>query len=302
MSLITLGNKLRDINSETQNYLFSTLRLSAIANEAFGVANLAIKNDSRKKIPFVIPIGVRADGTPYYSDKNDLKKEFLLSQIDSLTTFALPLTGIYQVVTIIEAWMSDCVRSVVTEFPQKLGKDKKIPLKTVLSCGDLESVYIAATDEFVRDLMYKSPKEYGEIAGNLLGVEFLAMPAYFKYIEIKATRDVMIHNKGVANDIYEGKAGTHARVKSGEEPPVTPAYFLDACETALTLVELSRDSMKRHWGFEDEAETAPAGDSSNQSNAAQSPHTDTPSSTSGSSPDLDQSGSNDGSSADPENA
>ena len=70
-----------------------------------------------------------------------------------------------------------------------------------------------------------------------MSINLLECLAYHKYIEIKTTRDILVHNKGVANDIYVSKAGTHARVEPGKWLPVNTIYFLESYESCLQFTE-----------------------------------------------------------------
>lgn len=75
----------------------------------------------------------------------------------------------------------------------------------------------------------------------------LENPIYHKYIELKATRDIHIHNAGYANDIYLAKAGPLSRVKSGTYLPVTVQYFLQSYEACIQLTEIFEDELHKIW-------------------------------------------------------
>ncbi|MFB9127602.1 hypothetical protein E2553_41590 [Paraburkholderia dipogonis] len=57
-----------------------------------------------------------------------------------------------------------------------------------------------------------------------------------KWIELKATRDIIVHNSGVANSKYLEKAGKLARAQDGEALPITDRYFADAISSMKSLV------------------------------------------------------------------
>ena len=94
---------------------------------------------------------------------------------------------------------------------------------------------------------YKSPREFAEEFEKYTGIKLLEQPAFHKYIELKATRDVYIHNSGTANNIYLTKAGTLSRVRVGESLPITIQYFLESYECCLQLTEVIDLLLNKIW-------------------------------------------------------
>ncbi len=70
--------------------------------------------------------------------------------------------------------------------------------------------------------MYASPKNQIEYFYKALGIEFENSEQWF---EIKATRDVIVHNLGIINEVYINKAGDKSRGKIGEKILITQNYF-----------------------------------------------------------------------------
>lgn len=56
-------------------------------------------------------------------------------------------------------------------------------------------------------------------------------------MEIKAPRDIYIHNRGLANDTYVRKAGIRVHVNSGMNLPADIQYFLESYGACLQLNE-----------------------------------------------------------------
>jgi hypothetical protein len=163
----------------------------------------------------------------------------------------MPVNGLAQLVTITEALLGDVARNVIVRYPQKLGAKRTIHLQAVLEAQSLEEVHLRATDALLNDLSYKSPAEFAETLNNFLSVNLLECPAYHRYIELKATRDIYVHNRGVANDTYVKKAGSHARARAGEVLPVNIPYFLESYETCLQLTEWLEHELDQHWHSSD---------------------------------------------------
>jgi hypothetical protein len=78
--------------------------------------------------------------------------------------------------------------------------------------------------------------------------------AFGHYIEIKASRDIIIHNNRIANATYKSKAGEYARAQVGESVVVDAKYF---DHTVMILKRISgivaRDTKKTFGRKDDEA-------------------------------------------------
>ncbi|MCA9484422.1 MAG: hypothetical protein KC553_11875, partial [Nitrospina sp.] len=129
----------------------------------------------------------------------------------------------------------------------KLPGNRKIEISKILNCETLESVHIVAAQSFIRDLTYKSPKEFADSVENIFNLNLLEVAQFQKYIEIKATRDIFIHNQGITNEIYVLKAGSLSRARAGEVLPINNNYFLQSYETCIQLTEFLRDHLHDKW-------------------------------------------------------
>lgn len=55
------------------------------------------------------------------------------------------------------------------------------------------------------------------------------------FVEIKASRDIIIHNSGLINKLYVEKAGDKSRGDAGEELVIDDAYFRHVIVTLKAL-------------------------------------------------------------------
>lgn len=214
--------------------------------EAFEIAAERLQSMEQEEIEVTFPVGYRANNTTISSTQK-YKKDYLLKKYRFLAVQQLSVNTLIQLVTIVETMLGDVVRAVVFRYPQKLGSKRTLSIQTVLECASLEEVHICATDALLNELAYKSPSEFAESVQSLLSVNLLECPAFHRYMEVKATRDIFIHNRGVANDVYVRKAGSHARVKSGMHLPVDIKYFLESYESCLQVSDWLEVSLHSHW-------------------------------------------------------
>jgi hypothetical protein len=245
-----LGNKLYGLITLAQANLFEQSELAQLTYGAFDIAARAWNESQDDTITVHFPVGWRADNQPMNGTRTYRKNE-LLGRYQFLAFNQLPLNGIIRIVTIIDALLGDLVRAVVLKYPQKLGSKNKIAMEIVLQATTIDDVHLRATDILLNELSYKSPSEFAEEVESLLSLKLLECPAFHKYVEVKATRDIYIHNRGVANDTYVRKAGTHVRVRPGMLLPVDTQYFLQSYEGCLQLTEWLEKELDDHWHSSD---------------------------------------------------
>lgn len=192
------------------------------------------------------PVGYRPDRQAIESTRTYTRDE-LLQRYQYLAFQQLPVNGIVQLVTILDALLGDVVRSVVVRYPQKLGAKRTIPLQSLLEAQSLEEVHLRATDALLNELSYKSPTDFASAMQELLSINLAECPAFHKYVELKATRDIHIHNRGVVNETYLKKTGSHSRARSGAALPVDIQYFLESYEGCLQVTEWLEAELDQHW-------------------------------------------------------
>lgn len=242
-----LGYLLSGLKSITINWLFQTAELATFAENALIVARNYYHGSAEGTFKFQYPVGVRADGSLIPGQLRDYPREEVVAKYEQLATVSLAVSGVYQVVTTVEYWIAQLVVLIVGRYPKKLGRKRQIDLGTLLGCKTIESVHQSIAESFINHVMYKSPAEYADEIREVLGCDLKSLPPFWRFIEVKATRDVWIHGGGTANDIYAGKAGSHARVAAGRHLPITVPYFLAAYETALQPVESVHKELEDTW-------------------------------------------------------
>jgi hypothetical protein len=174
----------------------------------------------------------------------------LLDNYDYLSRTQLAVNGIYQIVTIIECLLNDLLFEIIRKCPEKIDK-KQIEVKRILKANSFEELQRNIIYSVVHELSYRSPHEYAREFEKYASMNLLECPAYQRYIEVKATRDVLIHNKGIANIIFVSKSGMFARVSSGVEMPVDDIHFMESYEYSLKLTEWLEKTCHDRWFSEE---------------------------------------------------
>jgi hypothetical protein len=105
-------------------------------------------------------------------------------------------------------------------------KDKVVPLKSVLSAKSIDDIIEEEVNHKLLQLMYAKSDDYFDFLEKGLSIK-LSEDCKGGFIEIKATRDLVIHNGGKVNQVYIEKSGTKCRVTDTRQNiPIGDDYFL----------------------------------------------------------------------------
>lgn len=226
--------------------MFDQGELAQLTYGAFDIAARSMQGMEQDEIEVTFPVGYNPNKTAIQSTRT-YRKEQLLSKYQFLAFHQLSVNALVQLVTIVETMLGDIVRAVVIRYPQKLGGKRSLSIQTVLESTSLEEVHLRATDALLNELTYKSPTDFAESMQQLLSVNLLECPAFHRYMEVKATRDIFIHNRGISNDVYVRKAGSHARVKPDIVLPADIQYFLESYEHCLQIADWIEVELHGYW-------------------------------------------------------
>ena len=146
-------------------------------------------------------------------------------------------TNIVSMVSRAESFIQDCITIVATAYPKKLSvlADKSgIPLDLFLEHESREEIIRRFVTLKCEGLMFAKPSEYLDKAAMVLSIE-LDPETVQDFIEIKASRDIIIHNNGLINKLYVEKARDKRRGEAGEELIIDHDYFRHVIVTLKAL-------------------------------------------------------------------
>jgi hypothetical protein len=246
MTIANFGNILNKRNRNTLFALFEVGEIFQLTYSSFDEMKKRIEKDGSETFTLTYPIGFRPDKTSLLGNQVYTKEE-ILERISYLSNEKLALNGLYQLITIIEAGLGDLVRLVILKYPNKIDGKRSIKSSDILECDKIEAIHLKIANSILNELSYKSPKEFAEESKKIISVNLLECPAYHKYIEVKATRDIHIHNLGIVNDLYLSKASTHARAKLDHRLHVDNMYLLESYEACLQFVEWLEEKLHDIW-------------------------------------------------------
>jgi len=247
MTLVDFGNKLFDVVNNTKKSIFKVGELIQLSHESHIFMIQAINDSNEDTINLKYPVGKNKFTGETLLGESNYTKEQLIQHFDYLKDTQLPITGIFWLISLVEVMLNNLVRELILRFPKKISSKKTVPISLILSNDTLEGVQISVIDALLNELTYKSPRDFAESIKDILSINLLESPAFQQYIEVKATRDIHIHNNGIANETYVNKASSLARIQSGQPLPVNINYFLDSYETCLQLTEFLVLKLNENW-------------------------------------------------------
>jgi hypothetical protein len=128
-----------------------------------------------------------------------------------------------QFVSIFENFFFDLLRLWLMAYPQSLG-GKQVDFKAVLDAPDKTAVTLHVVNRELNELMYERPTDWFAYLESRAKLGCPTAEEVGRIAEAKASRDVLAHNRGVANKTYELKAGMLARYKDGEKIDIPEHY------------------------------------------------------------------------------
>ena len=164
-------------------------------------------------------------------DQNDLKVKF-----DGFSKSYLGEVAFQLSVSAFEVWLFDLLRILLSDV-HRLNKKRKIDVADVIAAKSLGDLLTTIVDFELNEIRYKKPAEWFEYLWSFVGVASPSAIDIAKLCEIKASRDILAHNNGLANSTYISKSGALARVRDGDPIDVSPAYWVNSWQHLREIVE-----------------------------------------------------------------
>jgi len=140
----------------------------------------------------------------------------------------------------------------VTETTQGMPACPNISPRDLVAATDKDALLQRVFSDHVANVFRQRPSLYMAYLSKLLSIK--NDPSFGDYYEICATRDLVVHNNGVANALYIEKASTKARGARGEKLTVDKEYYYDALAKLKKVSgAIKRDVEKKYGKGEREA-------------------------------------------------
>jgi hypothetical protein len=140
-----------------------------------------------------------------------------------------------QFISIFENYLFDLMRLWLLGHPKSLS-GRKLDFKDVLDAADKDAIIARMVSKEVNEVLYDRPTGWFEYLEEKVKLGCPSPNEIARIAEAKASRDVLIHNRGVANKIYESKAGPHCRFADGQRIDIPEHYHRETWELLRKVV------------------------------------------------------------------
>jgi hypothetical protein len=150
-----------------------------------------------------------------------------------------------QFLSIFESYFFDLLRLWLRAYPHSLG-NKDVKFQAILDAPDKDAITSLVVAEEVVKILYRRPADWFAYLEDRAKLGCPTAEEVERLAEAKASRDVLVHERGVANATYEAKAGKFARFKAGERIEIPEKYHRDAWELLRKVVaDVSDAALKK---------------------------------------------------------
>ena len=133
-----------------------------------------------------------------------------------------------QTLAVFEAFVADLLTLRLTARPDTLG-GRDVKLIRVLRNG-VDAVVAEEVSQLVLHVMTGGPRQWFDALAQHAGLPTPPADQVARLVEAKATRDLLVHNRGVITPVYLKKAGSLARGADGERIEMPEPYRRQAWE------------------------------------------------------------------------
>jgi hypothetical protein len=159
----------------------------------------------------------------------------LAAKSGGYVTVQLTEATFQQFISIFEQSYFDLLRLWLTAYPQSLGK-KMVDFKTILEQPDKDAITGLVVRKELNEVLYERPTEWFTYLEDKAKLGCPTQDEIERIAEAKASRDVLVHNKGIANKIDESKAGKLARFHEGDRISIPEHYHRETWELIRKVV------------------------------------------------------------------
>ena len=115
----------------------------------------------------------------------------------------------------------------------------------VLKAGYISTVALAVIEKELNELKYERLADWFAYLEKLIKLGCPTADEIEALAEMKASRDIFVHNKGIANAVYVSKSGSKARYRDGETLEISEPYHRASWELVKKVIRDLSDAAIR---------------------------------------------------------
>lgn len=147
-----------------------------------------------------------------------------------------------QFMAIFETFLTDFLRAWLMANPTglrpegKKDKEMTVGLSAILDARDKESLIRSLVERRVGGVMYARPTAWFSFLKRVTRISNPTREEIALIAEAKATRDVLVHNRGIVGQQYLEKVGAQARAKVDDRIEISESYHQETWELLRKVV------------------------------------------------------------------
>jgi hypothetical protein len=188
--------------------------------------------------------------------------------IDKYPRLLVSMAFIY-LVALFDAFLTDVFAAVLIERPDALKSKKQLTYDKILELQQKGELVAFMARREINELSYKSMADQSDYYKAKFNIDLADSEVELAaLIEIRARRNLLVHNNGVANDIYM-EAVKHTTYNLGERVEITFDYWNECKERLNSVADFVHKSVLEKFVKEDRKDTL-ADNSSTDENVSDS--------------------------------
>jgi hypothetical protein len=168
----------------------------------------------------------------------------LLAQAQLYVTDYLMLSAFQHFVSLFEDFILDLLRHWLAVYPGSLSR-KQVDFGTVLKAPDKGAIILHVVDKELNELKYQRLSDWFAYIEKTMQLGCPTGDEIEELAEIKASRDVIVHGKGIANLTYVSKSAGRARYQEGEKLEIPERYHRRSWELIRKIVQDVSDAASK---------------------------------------------------------
>jgi len=165
-----------------------------------------------------------------------MSEQALLAKAELYIASYLTSFSFQHFVSLFEDFFFGLLRLWLAAYPASLSR-KQLDLGTVLKAADKDAIILGVVDKEPNELKYERVADWFAYLERLVKLGCPTADEIESLAEIKASRDILVHNKGIVNTTYILKAGGRARYRDGEVLEIPEPYHRENWETIKKVVQ-----------------------------------------------------------------
>lgn len=152
-----------------------------------------------------------------------------------------------------ESFLGDVIIEFLNHYPLRITETvhgipacPNISPKDIVAAADKDELLHRVFSDHVTNVFRQRPSLYMTYLSKLLSVK--NDPSFADYYEVCATRDLVVHNNGIANALYVEKAGTKARGAIGQKISVDQDYYYEALAKLKKVSGAIKRDIEKKYG------------------------------------------------------